>query len=229
MTGSSFALPPSTFHTTPRSVRYSRALETAQEHLPNSYARELQWLSDRLGELWTLRGPCPGLGAALQAFGVDNGILLVRTLAPLIEENADPWEVVDRAMDDPHSVVPGLQAQLGINLRRKWKALNEERRSLLKLLSRFDLSSEQAERWYQPEVRAEAGIACTDSHILANPYILYEQDRYSVAERDRYGGGPISVRTIDHGAFPPPMIADKPPLPAPSAMEDSLDVRRVRA
>ena len=37
------------------------------------------------------------------------------------------------------------------------------------------------------------------------------------------------MRTIDHGAYPPPVIAEAHPLPEPSAMEDALDVRRARA
>src|SRR3954452_23567557 len=99
-------------------------------------------------------------------------------------------------MEDPHAVVPGLQQDLGINLRRKWKKLADERRALLKLVSRFALSPEQAERWYQPEIRVDSGILCADADILANPYLIYEADRYSE--------DPISVRSVDHGTFPAP-------------------------
>lgn len=197
------------------------ALRAAAKHLPGSRSHELQWVSDRLGELWTLRGPCPGLGSALQAFGVENGTLVMRKLEPVIPENGDPWEVIERAMDDPHAVVPGLQQDIGINLRRKWKVLDDERRALLKLVSRFDLRPEQAECWYQPDVRAAAGIDRSDTEVLANPYLLYEDDRYVEV--------PISVRTVDHGAFPAPAVREAHPLPEPSAMEDPLDVRRARA
>jgi hypothetical protein len=202
-------------------VACERALQTAAAHLPGSRTRELQWLSRRLGELWKLRGPCPGLGSALQAFGVQHGTLVVRKLAPLIAENSDPWLVVERAMEDPHAVVPGLQQDLGVNLRRKWAALDETRRALLKLISRFELSPEQAERWYQPAVRDAEGIDLADQDILVNPYLLYEADRYAE--------DPIAVRTVDHGAFPAAAVRDEHQLPQPSAMEDPLDVRRVRA
>jgi hypothetical protein len=197
------------------------ALRTALKHLPGSRSRELQWVSDRLGELWKLRGPCPGLGSALQAFGVENGTLVVRKLESLIPENGDPWMVVEQAMEDPHAVVPGLQRDIGINLRKKWKALDEERRALLKLVSRFDLTPEQADCWYRPDARAAAGIDRSDAEVLTNPYLLYEDHRRS---KD-----PIRVRTVDHGAFPAPAVREAHPLPEPSEMEDSLDVRRVRA
>ena len=107
------------------------ALEAAERLLPKRRGGELQWLSDRLGELWKLRGPCPGLGAALEAFGVERGTMVVRQLAPLLGENEDPWPLIDRAMEDPRAVRPGLEKSFGINLRRKWKALPHERRALL--------------------------------------------------------------------------------------------------
>jgi ATP-dependent exoDNAse (exonuclease V) alpha subunit len=202
-------------------VSLERALRVAEEHLPVRRDKELQWLSERLGELWELRGPCPGLGSALHAFGVDQSTFVVRQLEPLIPENEDPWEIIERAMEDPHQLLPGLQQHIGINLRRKWKVLGDERRGLLKLVSRFALSPEQAERWYQPDSRKSAGIDCADADILANPYLLYEQDRYTP--------DPIAVRTVDHGAYPAESVQAAHPLPSPSAMEDSLDVRRVRA
>ena len=124
-------------------------------------------------------------------------------------------------MEDPHAVLPGLQQHLGINLRKKWKVLDDQRRALLKLVSRFALTPDQAERWYQPDLRENAGIDCSDDEILANPYLLYEGDRYAQ--------DPISVRTVDHGAFPADIVRDAHPLPSPSGMQDSLDVRRARA
>jgi hypothetical protein len=202
-------------------VALEQALRVAEVYLPERRTKELQWVSDQLGTLWTLRGPCPGLGAALHAFGVDQSTLVARRLEPLIPENGDPWEIVARAMEDPHAVLPGLQQQFGINLRRKWKVLDDQRRALLKLVSRFALTPDQAERWYQPDLRDSAGINCSDSEILANPYLLYEGDRYAP--------DPISVRTVDHGAFPADIVRDAHPLPSPSGMQDSLDVRRARA
>jgi AAA domain/UvrD-like helicase C-terminal domain len=202
-------------------VALEQALRVAEAHLPGRRSKELQWVSDQLGALWTLRGPCPGLGAALHAFGVDQATLVVRQLEPLIPENGDPWQIVEQAMEDPHAVLPGLQQHLGINVRKKWKVLDDERRALLKLVSRFALTPDQAERWYQPDLREGAGIDCSDGEILDNPYLLYEGDRYAL--------DPISVRTVDHGAFAADIVRDAHPLPSPSGMQDSLDVRRARA
>jgi hypothetical protein len=198
-----------------------RALRAAEKVLPGSRGAELAWIDERINELWTLRGPYPGLGSALHAFGVTNGNLVARELAPLLEAEKDPWDLVARAMDDPRKLLAGLEKRLVSNIRKKWKTLPEERRDLLKLVARFDLTPDQAERWYQPDVRQKLGVALADTDILANPYVMYEEDRRDVE--------PIAVRTIDQGVFPDETIRRDHPLPAPTAMEDHLDVRRVRA
>ncbi len=197
------------------------ALQRMGKVLAGTRTTELQWISDRLGELWRLRGPCPGLGAALEAFGMGKGTLVVRKIAHLVSEDADPWELVDKAFEDPESVLPGLGQDFTKSLRDKWKVLDAQRRTLLKLLSRFRLSPRQARTYYQPAERDAAGIAVSDAELIANPYLLYELDR---RRQD-----PISVLTVDHGAFPDEVIRAKHPLPVASAIDDGLDVRRARA
>lgn len=197
------------------------ALQRMAKVLTGTRTRELQWISDRLGELWRLRGPCPGLGSALEAFGMGQGTLVVRKIEPILGENTDPWQLISTAFSDPESVLPGLGQDFTKSLRDKWKVLDPERRTLLKLLSRFQLSPEQAKTYYQPAERDKAGISVTDGDLIANPYLLYELDR---REED-----PISVLTIDHGAFPDEVIRSTHPLPPPSAIDDGLEVRRARA
>jgi hypothetical protein len=43
--------------------------------------------------------------------------------------------------------------------------------------SRFELTSEQATRWFVTEERTRAGITLSDKDIIANPYRCYEADR----------------------------------------------------
>ena len=43
------------------------------------------------------------------------------------------------------------------------------RKALAKLLSRFELSDAQATRYFQPPLRANAGIALEDADIAAEP------------------------------------------------------------
>lgn len=193
-------------------VACERALREAERVLSGPRTQELQWVSEWLGELWRLRGPSPGIGAVLQAFGVLHGTLVVRRLLPYIAEKGDPWDIVEAALRDPASVPVDVSDAFTPSLCHKWTAIPEERRALLKLLSRFDLSAAQAERWYEPANAAA---------LIENPYRLYEADR----ERP----DPIAVTVVDHGAFPDPVIASQHPLPEPSRVTDNQDVRRGRA
>jgi len=195
-------------------------LERAAESLPGGRAKDLAWVSDRLGELWTLRGPCPGLATALQAFGVPNGTIVVRRLSENLRDGEDPWPVVAQLFAGEHKASDAFP-EIGPSLRQKWTSLSDERRALLKLLSRFDLAPDQAARFLHPEVRSRAGIDATDAEILANPYRLYELDREQAE--------PVPVLTVDHGAFPAEAVRRDHPLPLPSAMQDALDIRRARA
>src|SRR5262249_25574902 len=95
------------------------------------------------------------------------------------------------------------------------------RLALLKLLSRFEVTPDQATRFYVTEEREAAGIEASDEELLANPYFFYEKDRHSF--------DPISVWTVDRGVFPAEAIRTAHPLPAPSALDGSIDPRRSRA
>lgn len=56
------------------------SLNKARLHLPGPWENCLRWIDARLAELWTMRGPCPGLGSALHAFGMELGTLIAREI-----------------------------------------------------------------------------------------------------------------------------------------------------
>ncbi len=198
------------------------ALREAAKHLKGPWDRYQKWIDTELGRLWKLRGPCPGLGAALTAFGIELGVFVAYDLSKHVGENDNPWPVVDRMFKTPKSVLSDVASKLiGNEHREVWKELPDERRALLKLLSRFEITPDQAELVYVEEERTGASIACTDAEILANPYRLFEITRTSSL--------PISIATVDRGLFPDAVIRDKHPLPEPSLVGTGTDVRRVRA
>ena len=200
----------------------AESLRKATGVLPGPWDSCLQWIDARLGELWTARGPCPGLGAALSAFGLESATFVARALAEKAGDNADPWPLVDRIFAEPAKVLPAPLAKgVGKTLAAKWSRLPDERRALLKLVSRFELTREQATTLYVQEERDKAGIDATDKAILGNPYLLYELTRLT--------SDPVSVWTVDRGVFPDAIIRDKHPLPEPSALDAGTDARRVRA
>jgi ATP-dependent exoDNAse (exonuclease V) alpha subunit len=200
----------------------AEALRKAKGNLPGPWDRCLQWIDTRIGEIWTARGPCPGLGSALAAFGLELGTFVARALAEKAGENSDPWPLVDKMFADPQSQLPApLSEGIGKTLSAKWARLPDARRSLLKLVSRFDLTREQATALYVQEERHKSGINTSDETILANPYLVYEVTRLTA--------DPVSIWTVDRGVFPDEVIRKKHPLPAPSAMDTGTDARRVRS
>jgi hypothetical protein len=200
----------------------AEALRKAKRSLAGPWDRCLEWIDHRIGELWTARGPCPGLGAALSVFGLELGTFIARAITDKAGENADPWPLVDKVLADPKKQLPAHLAEgIGKTIREKWTRLPAERRNLLKLLSRFEVRREQATVVYVQPERKAAGIEITDKAILENPYLLYELTR---ATPD-----PISIWTVDRGVFPDDVIRKKHPLPEPSALDAGTDARRVRA
>jgi hypothetical protein len=202
-------------------VACAAVVERAKHLVGGQWDHVLSWIDGRLNEAWRLRGPCPGIGAVLTAFGVENGTLLAYELSSLLKENEDPWPLIDTLFTDPASVASSLAKQIGPTLSQKWVNLPDERRELLKLISRFDVRAEQATRYYQPTEREKAGIRVTDGELLGNAYLLYELDRHSHE--------PVTVMAVDRGLFPDPVVREAHPLREPTRLHDATDPRRVRA
>ena len=58
---------------------------------------QFQWIDQRLGELWSMRGPYPGFGSILCAMGVEYGYQLAYHCWETAGENGDPWPVLGQA------------------------------------------------------------------------------------------------------------------------------------
>ena len=200
----------------------AESLRKARGVLPGPWDQCLEWIDARLGELWKARGPCPGLGSALSAFGLQFGTFVARALAEKAGADTDPWPLVDRMFADPKKHLPEpLAKSIGKTLCSKWTRLPDDRRALLKLVSRFEITREQAIKLYVQEERAKDGIDTRDAAILANPYLINELTRLTADA--------VSVWTVDRGVFPTEVIREKHPLPAPTVLDTGTDARRVRA
>jgi len=194
--------------------------------LPGDWGHAHRWIDGELNRLWRLRGAFPGLGSALSALGLENGTLLAHAIGGLLHADGgidvrDPWPLVGSLLADPTPLPQELRVSIGPVAAKLWSSLKPERRALLELLARFELSAEQVARWWVKERRKSSGIPHEDEAILANPYLLYEADR---ARPD-----PIPVRVVDRGVFPDPQVRTAVPVPLPSACPEPLDPRRARA
>ena len=111
------------------------------------------------------------------------------------------------------SGAPKISAMLG----KRWEHLHKKepkRAALLRLLSRFELTRDQAARWFEKKEQADA--------VLENPYLLYEHDRHEIDA--------IGFWTIDRGIFPDEAVFKRYPLPEECTIDsdENDDARRLR-
>lgn len=159
------------------------------------WEHRLAWLDDALAETWSGRGPLPGIGAVLRSLGMERGIAFQRAeLSDPSLSRQELWEKADALLDgrrqpeDEGAFYDGIK-----RARQRWRGLPTERRQLLATLARFELSVDQIVRVDEPRKRSRCGIEATESEIVANPYLLFEQDE-GTAESPRIG-----LDTVDRG------------------------------
>jgi ATP-dependent exoDNAse (exonuclease V) alpha subunit len=209
-------------------VRCLESVRKIREHgiAKGPWEHREEWLNQQIAQAWRDRGPFPGLGPALEALGMRLGTALALELlsSGMVEADADPWPIVDAILQGNQRPPQAAYTADLSAIRNTWTGLSDERRALLKLLSRFALTSAQAARWFDPRERAKGTAAkVTDDEILANPYRMSETDLGD------WNDSPVSIGLIDRGLLPESTIATKHPVPAPSVVASPNDVRRLRA
>lgn len=209
-------------------IACAAALHRIRGRIEGPWDSVLGWIDSQLNRLWQARGAFPGLGSALSAFGYEWGFQHGSLLAYEIElkreregGNGNIWELVDAVMKNPARLDSQIAKLLTPSLCKGWERLSAPRRALVDLLSRCAISKDQALRFYDKTKRSNARIDVSDAQILANPYLLFEQDRQSLDA--------IAFGTVDRGLFPDEAVQKAFPVPEVSRIEDPADPRRVRA
>ena len=208
-------------------TRCLKSVRLIREHgiAKGPWEKREEWLNTQIADAWRDRGAFPGTGAVLEALGMRLGTSLFYELlsSGALESNDNPWPIIDevlrRKKRPPQTAYEGdIEA-----ISSTWEGLSDERRTLLQLLSRFDLSPDQARRWFRSEERVKAThLNISDREILENPYRIVETD---LGDRDSI---PVSIGMIDRGLMPDSSIAARHPVPSPSHVASALDKRRVR-
>ncbi|MGA2329994.1 MAG: AAA family ATPase [Bryobacteraceae bacterium] len=169
----------------------------ADSKVAGNWPDQLRWLNDVLSEVWSNRGPFPGIGSVLRFLEMPRGTLFQRTvLLPRVKKGENPWEYVRAILDGKREPDESEYNQELRAAATRWKSYPASRRPSLALLTRFELSADQVTRIAKPEKRAHAGIQATDEELCGNPYVICEQDQGdATSER-------VELETIDRGMRP---------------------------
>ena len=77
-----------------------KAFRIIDDILDEDYSDVLQWIDERLNEVWDERGAFPGLGSMMCAIKVKYGILVAKKIIEKAGDN-DIWKVVDQVFKNP--------------------------------------------------------------------------------------------------------------------------------
>ncbi len=201
-----------------------KALEIIKECIPGNWNECIAWTKQQLKKVWKDRGPFPGLGAMLSAIGFERGELIAREIKQYVNDLSQYEIIVEDALRNPKQYFSDkILSTLGNTELDTFRTLPMERKQLFWLLSRMSITEKQASYVYYPEERRKLGFNCSDTDIINNPYILYEQTRRAAIEFI------IPVKKIDMAVYPTEEIRASNPVPAPSALDSKNDKRRIRA
>lgn len=210
-------------------IRCVEAVRKIREHgiAEGPWEKREKWLNQQIALTWKERGAFPGVGPALEALGLPMGTTLCHDLLSSggISGMDNPWNAItklcERKIQPPH---PAYQDRINV-FAPTWLNLPGDRRQLLTLLSRFNLTVAQATRWFNANGKRGGSIkvSVSDAEIIANPYLISELDLGDGQEL------PISVGVIDRGMLPDDTIRVQHPIPEATALKSTGDQRRVRA
>ncbi|GGP13210.1 AAA family ATPase [Nonomuraea glycinis] len=196
--------------------RLFRAAERCREAGFDVPHTSMEWVSERIGELWTMRGPSPGLGAVLGALQFRYSKLLAREIARVTSEETDPWEVLTDAISRPQRYPQTVSRLITDTHRKIWPRLTPDDLRVLRLLSRFQLTSDQATILFRNQ---EINLEHED--LLADPYLAHICTIGTAA--------PVPFGTVDRACFPKADIRARFPMDKPTAVTDPDDPRRLQA
>ncbi len=211
-----------------------KVLGIVKQCIPGNWDECIAWANARLAEVWKDRGAFPGAGIMLYAMGFKYGILIAQEVKSTLTEGESFIAKFNQAIAKPQKYLsPQVAQSINKTEQNTFIGLQEERKALFWLLSRFSLSLEQAlvlfnRGYYYTDYRGceryrEVAIDCSDVEMLENPYIIFEKTRLLEPEFQ------IPLRNVDMAVFPPQEIRIHDPLSEPSKINAENDERRIRA
>lgn len=201
-----------------------KALRIIKGCIDGNWNECIKWCKERLEEVWLDRGPFPGFGSMLTAVGFKHGNLIANEAKKKVQDISTFENEILKLFEEPkENFSSKLAAELTSTKVNALISMPKEKKKLFWLLSRINLTEEQAKVIFNKGNREKYRINCTDTEIIENPYILYEKTRLCKPAFQ------ISVNRIDMAVFPAEIIAELNPVPEPSYIESGDDKRRIRS
>lgn len=207
--------------------KFKKVIEVIKEHgiVKGPWDKRLIWISEQIRKVKKGIGPFPGFDNALSAFGYKQAHLLTIDMYKegLCKDKDNPWDIWEDIIYGRKSLKNSRLTASAREYKEYWYSLPSESKSLLILLSRFELNAGPIKKWFDNELRQKFARGISDQMILTNPYIIAEID-----EGDQKNNA-ISVETIDLGLFEDKAIQGEFTPDPPSAINSEIDIRRIRA
>ncbi len=178
--------------------------------------RQLRWIDEQISKVKSMIGPFPAFAECLRAIGINYAYLIEQDLRREghcgLKDN--PWIAFSKLVKGEIQIHNAVYKSELAHYKATWMSTSEEGKKLLELLSRFEISQEVVEKWYDDDT--------SYSRILENPYIISEE---SELNDSRY----VTTEMVDLGVIPDSEIQGDWLPEHPSRIDTRIDERRIRS
>jgi len=170
------------------------AADTARDLGVSVAESGLSWLDQQVERLWQLRGPTPGLASALGYLGVRHAHRVARAVIDSTSVGADPWVMVQEAFNPATAIGRQLTAEVPPTVGAVWRAMDDDERNALVILSAMDISQQQLTAVFT----GQTTVPVTPAELVENPYYAAICTYRSIDH--------VSFSTVDRACYPAPHV-----------------------
>lgn len=193
-------------------------LKNVKKHglVAGDWDRQLRWIDEQIAKVKSMIGPFPSFAECLSAIGINYAYIIEQDLRREghcgVKDN--PWIAFSNLVEGKIRISDAVYQSELPHYKATWQNISEEGKTLLHLLSRFEISHEIVEKWYNDE--------SSYAKVIANPYIISENSEFN---DNLY----VTTDMVDLGVLPDSEIQGDWVPKAPSRIETLIDERRIRS
>ncbi|MDE6274914.1 MAG: AAA family ATPase [Clostridia bacterium] len=184
-------------------LKIIKALEIIKKCVPGNWDECIAWTKARCEEVSKDRGLYPGASEVLTAMGFEKSYSIVREVKSNISTDEQFFKSLKHAIEKPADYLsPEIAISIKKTEQQAFLSIDELREEFIQLLSRFSLSTLQAEILINKGYRNKKSkyvsvdaIQSPDECFVENPYLLYLNTRLLRPEFR------ISLHNVDRAVF----------------------------